>query len=211
VAVAAPALERTIEDVPRVLEANWPAHPEGLSRDQLRAALPGCGPEVLDMALARLVASGRIERASRIRLIRAEHEQARKAGEDKLATSLATAFRRAGLSPPTDKPPDIATRRALDRLVREGVLVRAPDKAQKREVLFHREAIEEARRRLRPLLADGPGLLVSDAGAALGISRKYSVPLLEYLDATQFTRRIGDRRQLSPKLPSPPVRERARI
>ncbi|MBN8899266.1 MAG: SelB C-terminal domain-containing protein, partial [Rhodospirillales bacterium] len=33
-------------------------------------------------------------------------------------------------------------------------------------------------------------------GAALGISRKYSVPLLEYFDAVQFTRRVGDRRQL---------------
>ncbi len=210
VAVAAPALERTAADAMHALEAHWPAHPEGLSRDQLRAALPDCGPEVLDMALARLVAAGRIERASRIRLIRAEHEQARKAGEDRLAASLAAAFGRAGLSPPTDKPPDVATRRALDRLVREGVLVRAPDKAQKREILFHREAIEEARRRLRPLLADGPGLLVGDAGAALGISRKYSVPLLEYLDATQFTRRIGDRRQLSASPPPLPLRERAR-
>ncbi|HJS87355.1 MAG TPA: selenocysteine-specific translation elongation factor [Acetobacteraceae bacterium] len=210
VAAAAPAVERTAADVLRALDAHWAAHPEGLPRDQLRAALPGSGPEVLDMALARLVAAGRIERASRIRLIRAEHEQARKLSEDKLASSLTTAFLRAGLSPPTDKPPDVATRRALDRLVREGVLIRAPDKAQKREILFHREAIEEARRRLRPLLATGPGLLVSDAGAALGISRKYSVPLLEYLDATQFTRRVGDRRQLRPAPPPLPTREPAR-
>lgn len=210
VAVAAPALERVAAQVLRVLEAHWPAHPEGLPRDQLRAALPGSGPEVLDMAISRLVAAARIERASRIRLIRAEHEHARKVSEDKLASSLAAAFRCAGLSPPTDKPPDVATRRALDRLVREGVLIRAPDKAQKREILFHREAVEEARRRLRPLLAAGPGLLVSDAGAALGISRKYSVPLLEYLDATQFTRRVGDRRQLRASPPPLPTREPAR-
>jgi len=210
VAVTASALERTAAEVLRALEAQWAAHPEGLPRDQLRAAPSGSGPEVLDMALARLVAAGRVERASRIRLLRAEHEQARRAGEDRLASSLAAAFQRAGLSPPTDKPPDVATRRALDRLVREGVLVRAPDKAQKREILFHREAIEEARRRLRPLLAAGPGLLVSDAGAALGISRKYSVPLLEYLDASQFTRRVGDRRQLRPAPPPLPAREPAR-
>jgi selenocysteine-specific elongation factor len=31
---------------------------------------------------------------------------------------------------------------------------------------------------------------------ALGISRKYSVPLLEYLDTIQFTQRVGDRRIL---------------
>ncbi len=196
VAVAAPALARLEAAVLRVLEATSAARPEGLARDRLRAALPGCGAEALDMALARLAAAGRIERASRIRLIRVEQERARKAAATMLDAKLSEAFRRAGLTPPTDKPEDIETRRALDRLVREGVLVRAPDRVQKREILFHRDAIEEARRRLRPLLATGPGLLVGDAGAALGISRKYSVPLLEHLDATQFTRRVGDYRQL---------------
>lgn len=196
IAVALPALAGAQGDILRVLEQTMPAQPQGIARDQLRAALRSCGSEVLDMALARLAATGRIERASRIRLIRAEQEQARKFGEDALAAGLAETFRRAGLSPPTEKPPDVATRRALDRLVREGVLVRAPDRVQKREILFHQEAIDDARRRLRPLLENGPGLLVGDAGAALGISRKYSVPLLEHLDAIQFTRRVGDRRQM---------------
>jgi selenocysteine-specific elongation factor len=37
-------------------------------------------------------------------------------------------------------------------------------------------------------------LLVTEIGAALGISRKYSLPLLDHLDTTRFTRRINDRR-----------------
>jgi selenocysteine-specific elongation factor len=68
---------------------------------------------------------------------------------------------------------------------------------QKRELVFHAEAIETAKRRLAPLLATPPGLLVGEAGAALGISRKYCVPLLEHLDAIRFTRRIADRRVLA--------------
>ncbi|HYZ62775.1 MAG TPA: SelB C-terminal domain-containing protein, partial [Acetobacteraceae bacterium] len=80
-------------------------------------------------------------------------------------------------------------------------VVRAHDRVQKRDVLFHRDAIAEARRRLTPLLA-GSGLLVSEAGAALGISRKYSVPLLEHLDAVHFTRRAGDRRHLAKPSPA---------
>jgi selenocysteine-specific elongation factor len=75
------------------------------------------------------------------------------------------------------------------------VIVRTYDRVQKRELLFHRDAVAEARRRLAPLLIE-PGLLVKDAGAVLGISRKYSVPLLEYLDTIQFTQRVGDRRIL---------------
>ena len=38
------------------------------------------------------------------------------------------------------------------------------------------------------------GFLAREAGATLGISRKFSIPLLEHLDATGFTRRAGDRR-----------------
>ena len=45
---------------------------------------------------------------------------------------------------------------------------------------------------------DETGVLASTAaGAVLGISRKYSVPLLEHLDAIRFTRRIADRRVLA--------------
>jgi selenocysteine-specific elongation factor len=84
----------------------------------------------------------------------------------------------------------------LERLVRDGVLVRAHDSGQKRDVLFHRDAVATAQSRLRTVLVP-PGLLVSEIGAALGISRKYSVPLLEHLDATGFTRRLGNRRVLA--------------
>jgi selenocysteine-specific elongation factor len=58
------------------------------------------------------------------------------------------------------------------------------------------EAVARARLALAPLLAP-PGLLVKEAGAVLGISRKFSVPLLEYLDAVKFTRRVDQRRVLA--------------
>ncbi|TXM92524.1 selenocysteine-specific translation elongation factor, partial [Methylobacterium sp. WL103] len=75
---------------------------------------------------------------------------------------------------------------------------RAVDRVQRRAVLFHKAAVEEARAKLRATFpeATGPesGFLAREAGAALGISRKFSIPLLEHLDATGFTRRAGDRR-----------------
>jgi selenocysteine-specific elongation factor len=80
--------------------------------------------------------------------------------------------------------------------VREGAVVRTTDRVQKRDIVFHPDAIDAARRRLAPLLG-APGLLVKEAGEALGISRKFSVPLLEHLDAVRFTRRVADRRVLA--------------
>jgi selenocysteine-specific elongation factor len=46
---------------------------------------------------------------------------------------------------------------------------------------------------LAPLL-EPPGLLVTEIAAALGISRKFCMPLLDHLDTIKFTRREDDRR-----------------
>ena len=166
------------------------------------AALPGlfpaAPPAILDEAASRLVRAGTLAREGAIlRVPRPAHDarQTRLAAD--LAGRMAETLRAAGLSPPDQAvvAPDAASRRLLDGLVRAGILVRATDRVQKRDILFHREAIEAARRRLPPLLA-ARSLLVSEIGAALGISRKFSVPLLEHLDSVQFTRRVAERRTL---------------
>jgi selenocysteine-specific elongation factor len=157
------------------------------------------GSAVIEEAVERLVQAGRLVRAGgAVGLRRAAREQGRVQQEQAAAGALAEAVRQGGLSPPEPGmvAPGPATRRLLDRLVRDGVLVRAPDPAQGREIFFHVEAVARARLALAPLLAP-PGLLVKEAGAVLGISRKFSVPLLEYLDAVKFTRRVDQRRVLA--------------
>ncbi len=199
-AVAWPAYEAVLARVPQALKGQQDIHPAGVSRGQLAALLPETSPAVLDEAVAGLVAKGVLRQEGG--LVRVPHaaREADRARQDAVAAAgLAERLRQGGLAPPDphEIAPDPASRRLLDRLVREGVAVRALDRVQKREILFHRDAVEAAQRRLAPLLRQTPGLLVKEAGAALGISRKYSVPLLEHLDAIRFTRRIADRRVLA--------------
>ena len=93
---------------------------------------------------------------------------------------------------------DGARFQAVRYLTRMGVLIRATDRVQKREVLFHRDALAKAQRIMTIHLADRTGgFLVADLGRLLGISRKYSIPLLEHLDAIRFTRRLNDRRVIA--------------
>jgi selenocysteine-specific elongation factor len=93
---------------------------------------------------------------------------------------------------------DGRNRGALERLIRAGILVRTVDRVQKRTVIFHRDAVLQAACVLREALATRPdGLLAGEAGAMLGISRKFSIPLLEHFDRTGLTRRHGDRRHLA--------------
>jgi selenocysteine-specific elongation factor len=89
-------------------------------------------------------------------------------------------------------------------LVRTGRLVATFDRVQKREVIFHRDAVAHARRTIEGQLAGAAGFLVGELGRALGISRKHSIPLLEHLDSVHFTRRVGDRRVLARGAPGRP-------
>ncbi|MXP65460.1 selenocysteine-specific translation elongation factor [Roseomonas sp. M0104] len=195
-AVSRQAFEAILAQLPGRLAA----HPDGLPRDKVPPLLPAAGAAVLDEALARLVAAGTLrQEGGSLRVPRPAQEHARARQEAAQAARIAEALRQGGLSPPDPHvvAPDPHSRRLLDALVRAGVLVRAADRVQKRDVLFHRDAIASAQRILAPLLATPPGLLVKEAGAALGISRKFSVPLLEHLDAIHFTRRAGDHRVLA--------------
>ena len=172
-------------------------HATGLSREKLLSMLPGAGSAVMEEALTRLRIRGVIsERGSRLLIPRPEEDRASARYESELASRIAETLLRTGLTPPVPGAivTDVRSKRAVDRLLREGVVVRAVDRAKGREILFHRDAIEAAQRRLAPLLERPPGLLVTEIGAALGISRKFSMPLLDHLDTIRFTSRIKDRR-----------------
>jgi len=75
-------------------------------------------------------------------------------------------------------------------LLREHRLVRIDT------LLFHADAVGELRRQVRDLKHTGPDAHVDVATfkARYGLSRKYAIPLLEWLDRERVTRRVGDRR-----------------
>lgn len=77
-------------------------------------------------------------------------------------------------------------------LVRSGALVRvSPD------LVFPSEWIDSLKERVRALIEDSGPMTVASFRDAMGTTRKYAVPLLEYLDQTGFTRRQGDTRILT--------------
>ena len=77
-------------------------------------------------------------------------------------------------------------------LVEAGVLVPTTERSSNKTVVFHRDALAEAERLLCAALAGGAGQTVSQLNAALGTTRKFSIPLLEHLDSLGVTKRAGD-------------------
>ena len=63
------------------------------------------------------------------------------------------------------------------------------------ELIFHRDALAHLKERLATYKkAKGERISVPVFKDLTGISRKYAIPLLEYLDRERVTRRAGDER-----------------
>jgi selenocysteine-specific elongation factor len=74
-------------------------------------------------------------------------------------------------------------------LLRDKVLIKISD-----ELVFHSEALHGLRRQLGAEKLKSPKMNVARFKDLTGVSRKYAIPLLEYLDRERITRRVGDER-----------------
>jgi selenocysteine-specific elongation factor len=74
-------------------------------------------------------------------------------------------------------------------LLREKVLVKVGE-----DLLFHRTALDELKHRLIESKAQSAKIDVTQFKERFGLSRKFAIPLLEYLDREHVTRRVGDGR-----------------
>jgi selenocysteine-specific elongation factor len=108
------------------------------------------------------------------------------------------AFASAGLKVPALK--DVLAGLKIDRnraqkimtlLLRDKTLIKISD-----DLVFHRIALDDLREKIIGLKQTSPKIDVSRFKDLTGVSRKYAIPLLEYLDRERVTRRIGDERMI---------------
>lgn len=83
--------------------------------------------------------------------------------------------------------PEADLNELLNYLTEQGQIIKAADK-----VWFSAAAVQEAKQRMEKYFATEKELTMATARDLLGSSRKYVLPLIEYLDRTRFTRRVGD-------------------
>jgi len=175
------------------------AHPtrRGMPQEEVRRRLPrALKPAAYHRLLESLTEGGTLETSDG--LVRAAGylpEAALSAVEREIAQEIEAEFRQGGL-----KPPDLDAVLKRDRrrkalyhfLVEGGALVPTTDRTSNKTVVFHRDALVQAETRLHAALSDGAGQTVSQLNAALGTTRKFSIPLLEHLDGLGVTKRAGD-------------------
>jgi len=182
------------------LDAFHAAHLDsaGMSRQELRTRLPASLPLRLYEAV--------LEALSRRGALQAEADLVRRAQRrnqpsapvlSPLERTIAEKFRTWALTPerPKDVPAVVhadekSVRAALDRLVKQGTLVRV-----KPDLYVDAQAMDILRRALEAHLDTHGQLTPAEWKTITGTSRKFAIPLAEYFDAQKLTLRVGEIRR----------------
>jgi selenocysteine-specific elongation factor len=168
----------------------------GIAREALREQVKATS-EVFAAALDLLVRDRKIEAAGD--LVRLPGRGvAMKDEESESKQKIEQAFASAGLKVPALrevvaglKVDKTRAQKIVTLLLRDKVLVKVSD-----ELVFHRSALEELRRLVAAQKTKSPKMDVALFKELTGVSRKYAIPLLEYLDRERVTRRVGDAREI---------------
>ena len=181
-------------------EAYHKEHPleDGMPREEARVRVCSrAAPGVFERVIEDLVRQRRVTATDRIG--RAGRNEGASGPEVAAREAVAARYRDAGLHPPDQAavaeslgmtPAQVSA--IVTWLVRQKTLVRVD------ALVFHEVALARLKAEVTALKQASGGAAVNLDVAAFkeryGMTRKYAIPLLEYLDRERVTRRVGDSR-----------------
>jgi selenocysteine-specific elongation factor len=171
---------------------------DGLPREEARERLfARAHPNVFELVLQRLATAN--ELVVRDRLMLPGHRLELTTEESRARATLEAVYRESGL-----KPPDAATlateKRLPPALVEKmtSLLLRQKVLARIETLVFHAEALQHLKQDIQALKSSAPGgratVDVAMFKDRYGVTRKFAIPLLEWLDRERVTRRVGETR-----------------
>ncbi len=166
----------------------------GMGKEELRDRI-NLGPEVFYSVLGKLAEEKKLEVAGELIhlpgrgvVMKDEEAESKRIIEQEFAS--------AGLKVPSLKEvlaglkvDKVRAQKIVTLLLRDKVLIKISE-----ELVFHQSALTDLRHRIAVLKTSVPKIDVARFKEMTGVSRKYAIPLLEYLDRERVTRRVGDER-----------------
>ena len=169
----------------------------GMSKEELRMRLPKVETNVFQKALDECISANHIEVEKDKVKLKTTGEKIDKALEE-AEDNILRVLLKYWLTPLGVKELSTETRKnekelkdILGKLNFQGRVVKL-----KGDMYFHRDAIEELKQKAISYLEAKKEMTPSDFKSVVDISRKYMIPLLEYLDEIKLTIRTGDKRVL---------------
>lgn len=191
-------LQELVDSAMSILDKFHAANPlkSGISKEEMKTRLPkNLHPKFLAFLLEKMesenaiIIDGKIVRSAKYR-IKLDLRQ------EELKSRIEDLIRKSDLSVPS--PEEVSKQlRASGRdvagliglLSDEGTLIKVHE-----DIYIHHQNFENVVSRVRTHFKDNADLTVSDFKEMTGLTRKYSIPLLEFFDRRGITLRVGDKR-----------------
>ena len=191
-------LQRAQGELLKLVAAAHKANPmsDGLPREEARGkGFAKVAPAIFERVVDDLKSSRALVGAERLAL--PMHKPSVVGADDQVRSAIISAYRAGGLKPPdaaaveaTVKAPRAVVEKVTTLLLREKVLVKLDT------IVFHADALQTLKEEVAALKGSAPGGRATVDVAAFkdryGVSRKFAIPLLEFLDRERVTRRTGD-------------------
>ncbi|WP_028319290.1 selenocysteine-specific translation elongation factor [Desulfobulbus elongatus] len=171
----------------------------GLAKEEVRSQLrPAVEPKVFQALLAGLIKKGTIEQeGAEIRI--SGHTVTLQVDEQEMEQKIGALYREANLTPPNLKEvlaafgefPEKQIRQVIDLLVGRGELIKINE-----SLCFHAPAIQALQEEVVAFIRREGEIDAQRFKDLTGLTRKFSIPLLEYFDKIKLTIRIDDKRVL---------------
>lgn len=199
--MAASVVDGITASITRILKDFHDANPlkSGLAKEELRSRIkPPIDAQLFQYLL------GRLNKAKEIELEEAEvrlsgHTVTLQVDEQELQQELERKYHKAGLKPPNLKTvladfeqyPEKQLRQVLDLLLQKGKIVKINE-----ALFFHAEHLDALANNLADFIRKEGEIDAPRFKELTGLTRKFSIPLLEYFDKIKLTIRVGDKRVL---------------
>ncbi len=170
----------------------------GMNKEELFARMPGgVDAKLFNELMQRQTRDGDvIQEKDLVRL--SSHQVALAGKQEKVREKIESTYRQAGLQPPFFREvaqslgvSDGEARQILVWMLQQGLLVKV-----KEDMYFHNASLEDMKSKLLDFFAGREEITTPQFKELTQTTRKYTIPLLEFLDATRFTIRVGDVRLL---------------
>jgi len=171
----------------------------GLAKEELRSQLrPTVDQKVLSALLGSLAKKGVIEQiGAEVKLT--GHTVTLQVNEQEMERNIGELYRQAGLSPPNLKEvlaafaefPEKQIRQVIDLLLAKGTLIKINE-----SLCFDAPAIQQLQEAVVAFIRKEGEIDAPRFKELTGLTRKFSIPLLEYFDKIKLTIRIDDKRVL---------------
>jgi selenocysteine-specific elongation factor len=199
--LAAQVVEQLNQSIHNLLEQYHKENPlkTGLAREEIRSRLrPPVDQKLFQYVMTGLAKSDLIvQEGAEVRL--SSHEVTLQVDEQEMQEKIGRLYKDAGLRPPNLKDvlalfaefPEKQIRQVIDLLLQNNTLIKINE-----ALFFHAEELHRLADTLQEYLSregeiDAPGFK-----DLTGLTRKFSIPLLEYFDKVKLTIRVGDKRIL---------------